>query len=168
MGNAKELHTDQSGVRQGERAAGGQLIAQLGCKKGARALRCGGSARRSGLLERIEQALAAEGVAYVELGGVVPNPRLSKVNEGIALCKKEGVDFLLAVGGGSVIDSCKAIGYGVANGGDVWDFYSFVRQPTACLPIRRGADHCGGGQRDERFLPVITHEDGWIKRGYSS
>ena len=61
--------------------------------------------------------------------------RLSLVKEGIELCKKEGVDFILAVGGGSVIDSAKAIGYGVANGGDVWDFYSHKRSAAGCLPI---------------------------------
>lgn len=73
----------------------------------------GGSARRSGLLDKVEQMLQADGMPFVELGGVVPNPLLSKVKEGIALARKEKVDFILAVGGGSVIDSSKAIGYGV-------------------------------------------------------
>ena len=91
---------------------------------------------------RIKESLDASGVTYVELGGVVPNPRLSLVREGIELCRKEGVDFLLAVGGGSVIDSAKAIGYGVYNGGDVWDFYDFKRQAEGCLPIGRSAYHC--------------------------
>ena len=77
----------------------------------------GGSAVRSGLLERVCQSLKQEGIAYVTLGGVKPNPRVSLAREGIELCKKEGVDFLLAVGGGSVIDSTKCIGYGVANSG---------------------------------------------------
>ena len=87
---------------------------------------------RSGLLGRIKESLDASGVTYVELGGVVPNPRLSLVREGIELCRKEGVDFLLAVGGGSVIDSAKAIGYGLANDGDVWDSMSTpVRHPHA-------------------------------------
>ena len=85
--------------------------------------------------DRIEAIFEKEGIAYTELGGVVPNPRLSLVYEGIGLCKKENVDFILAVGGGSVIDSAKAIGYGVANEGDVWDFFDFKRKPTACLPI---------------------------------
>ena len=74
-------------------------------------------------------------VDYIELGGAVPNPRLSLVYEGIELAKKEGVDFILAVGGGSAIDSAKAIGYGVANEGDVWDFYDRKRQAAGCLPI---------------------------------
>ena len=73
----------------------------------------GQSAERSGLLDKICRALEAEGIAYVKLGGVVPNPRLSKVHEGIELCRKEKVDFILAVGGGSVIDSAKAIAFGV-------------------------------------------------------
>ncbi|HPX29337.1 MAG TPA: iron-containing alcohol dehydrogenase, partial [Sphaerochaeta sp.] len=77
------------------------------------------SAKKSGLLDRVAASLKAEGIDYVELGGVVPNPRLSKVHEGIKLGKKEGVDFILAVGGGSVIDSAKAIAYGLYNGGEV-------------------------------------------------
>ena len=85
----------------------------------------GGSVKRTGVLGRVKAALEAAGVAYVELGGVVPNPRLSLVREGIALCEREGVDLLLPVGGGSVIDSAKAIGYGVASGGEVWEFYDF-------------------------------------------
>ena len=73
----------------------------------------GGSARRYGLLDKVEQMLHDADIPYVELGGVVPNPLLSKVKEGIGLCCREEVDFILAVGGGSVIDSAKAIGYGV-------------------------------------------------------
>ena len=84
----------------------------------------GDSARRSGLLDKVEQMLGDAAIAYVELGGVVPNPLLSKVREGIELCKREDVDFILAVGGGSVIDSAKAIGYGVGYEGDVWDFWA--------------------------------------------
>ncbi len=90
----------------------GKLVKQYG---GAKVLvHYGGqSAERSGLLDKICRALEAEGIAYVKLGGVVPNPRLSKVHEGIELCRKEKVDFILAVGGGSVIDSAKAIAFGV-------------------------------------------------------
>lgn len=95
----------------------------------------GKSASRSGLLQRVTDQLTAAGIAYVTLGGVVPNPRLSLVHEGIALCRREGVDFLLAVGGGSVIDSCKAIGYGVPYEGEVWDIYLGKHKPTASLPL---------------------------------
>ena len=82
----------------------------------------GGSAKRSGLLDKVFGLLTEAGIPFVELGGVVPNPLLSKVEEGIALCRKEGVDFILAVGGGSVIDSSKVIGYGVPYDGPVGTF----------------------------------------------
>ena len=75
------------------------------------------------------------GVEYVTLGGVVPNPRLSLAQQGITLCRKEGVDFILAVGGGSVIDSSKCIAYGVPYEGNVWDFYLGKAQPTTMLPV---------------------------------
>ena len=115
----------------------GTLVKNVNCKKVL--LHYGsGSVIRSGLLGRIKESLDASGISYVELGGVVPNPRLSLVREGIELCKKESVDFLLAVGGGSVIDSAKAIGYGLANDGDVWDFYEHNRLPPGrCCPDDR-------------------------------
>ena len=127
----------------------------------------GGSARRSGLLDRIRASLTAAGIAYTELGGVVPNPRLSLVYEGIDLCRREGVDFLLAVGGGSVIDSAKAIGYGVTNEGDVWDFYDRRRQASACLPVGVVLTIAAAGS-EMSSSSVITKEEGGIKRGYSS
>lgn len=141
----------------------GNLVKEQNCKKVL--LHYGsGSARRSGLLDRIEAIFDEEGIAYVELGGVVPNPRLSLVYEGIALCKKENVDFILAVGGGSVIDSAKAIGYGVANEGDVWDFFDFKRKPTACLPIGAVLTIAAAGSEMSGSC-VITKEDGGMKRG---
>lgn len=144
----------------------GRLVAEQNCKKVL--VHFGGSsAKRSGLLDRVFQSLEASGISYVTLGGVVPNPRLSKVREGIELCQKEGVDFILAVGGGSVIDSSKAIGYGVANEGDVWDFYEYTRVPTACLPIGTILTIAAAGS-EMSDSSVITNEDGWIKRGYSN
>ena len=95
----------------------------------------GGSARRSGLLDKVFGLLSDAGIGYVELGGVVPNPLLSKVKEGIGLCRKENVDFILAVGGGSVIDSAKAIAYGVPYDGDVWDFWDGKAVPQSSLPV---------------------------------
>ena len=95
----------------------------------------GQSAKKSGLLDRVYASLDAAGIPYVSLGGVKPNPRLSLVYEGIELCRKEGVDFLLPVGGGSVIDSAKAIGYGLANSFDVWDLYDHKNTAKACAPI---------------------------------
>ena len=112
----------------------GTLIKTFGAKK-VLIHYGGGSVIKSGLLDRVCASLTEAGIAYITLGGVVPNPRLSKVYEGIDLCRREQADFILAIGGGSVIDSAKAIGYGVANDGDVWDFYEKKRTASACLPI---------------------------------
>ena len=144
----------------------GQLAAEQGCKK-VLVHYGGGSVVRSGLLERIYRSLDAAGISYVSLGGVVPNPRLSLVYEGIRLARKEQVDFILAVGGGSVIDSAKAIGYGVANEGDVWDFYEKRRTAKACLPIGVVLTIAAAGS-EMSDSSVITKEEGWLKRGYSS
>lgn len=127
----------------------------------------GGSAKRSGLLDRVTDALEQSGISYVMLGGVVPNPRLGLVREGIALCKREGVDFILAVGGGSVIDSSKAIAYGIANDGDVWDFYAKKRVPQACAPVGTILTIAAAGSEMSNSS-VITNEDGWLKRGLST
>ncbi len=126
-----------------------------------------GSVVRSGLMKKVTDLLDREGIAYVTLGGAVPNPRLSLVYDGIALCKKENVDFILAVGGGSAIDSAKAIGYGVANEGDVWDFYDSKRKATGCLPLGVIVTLAATGS-EMSDSSVITKEEGWIKRGYSS
>lgn len=126
-----------------------------------------GSVIRSGLLDRVKETLCKEEIEYVELGGVVPNPRLSLVYEGIELAKREGVDFILAVGGGSVIDSAKAIGYGVANEGDVWDFYDRKRTADACVPIGVILTIAATGS-EMSDSSVITKEEGWVKRGYNS
>ena len=144
----------------------GALVAEQGCKK-VLIHYGGGSAKRSGLLDRVAQSLDKAGVAYVMLGGVVPNPRLSLVREGIALCRKEGVDFILAVGGGSVIDSSKAIGYGLANPGDVWDYYLKKVEPTACTPIGAVLTIAAAGSEMSNSS-VITNEEGWLKRGLNN
>lgn len=125
----------------------------------------GKSAVASGLIDEVSGCLTDAGIGFVTLGGVVPNPRLSKVREGIELCKKENVDFILAVGGGSVIDSAKAIGYGVANPWtDVWNFYLKTEVPTACLPIGVIPTIAASGSEMSNSS-VITNEDGWLKRG---
>lgn len=144
----------------------GELVAEQNCKK-VLIHYGGGSVIRSGLLDRVKKSLDASGVNYIELGGAVPNPRLSLVYKGIELCKKEGVDFILAVGGGSAIDSGKAIGYGVVNEGDVWDFYDRKRKVTGCLPIGVVLTLAATGS-EMSDSSVITKEEGWIKRGYSS
>lgn len=144
----------------------GALVAEQQCKKVL--IHYGsGSVKRTGLLDRIKASLDNAKISYVELGGVVPNPRLSLVYQGIDLCKAENVDFILAVGGGSVIDSAKAIGYGAFNGGDVWDFYDFKRQAKGCLPIGVVLTIAAAGS-EMSSASVITKEDGWIKRGYSN
>ena len=127
----------------------------------------GHSAVRSGLLDKVCGLLREGGIDYVTLGGVVPNPRLSKVREGIALCQKEGVDFILAVGGGSVIDSAKAIAYGVCYDGDVWDFYLGKAEPQRMLPVATVLTLPAAGSEMSE-ASVITNEDGDVKLGYSN
>jgi hypothetical protein len=95
----------------------------------------GGSVKKSGLYDRVKKSLSDAGVEFVELGGVQPNPRLKLVKEGIALCREKGIMFILAVGGGSVIDSAKAIAVGVPYSGDVWDFYDGKAVPQNALPV---------------------------------
>ncbi len=144
----------------------GELINALNCKKVL--VHFGGnSAKKSGLLDRVFDSLTQSGIDYVSLGGVVPNPRLSKVYEGIELCRKENVDFILAIGGGSVIDSAKAIGYGMANDCDVWDFYMKKAVPTGCLPIGTILTLSAAGSEMSNSS-VITNEEGWLKRGCNS
>ncbi len=127
----------------------------------------GGSVIRSGLLDRVKRTLDEAGISYVELVGAVPNPHLGLVREGIKLVKKENVDFLLAVGGGSAIDSAKAIGYGAANEGDVWDFYDYKRQAAKCMPLGVILTLAATGS-EMSDSSVITKEEGLVKRGYNS
>lgn len=127
----------------------------------------GGSVIRSGLLQKVTDKLDTAGIKYVKLGGAVPNPRLSLVYEGIELCKKEGLDFILALGGGSAIDSAKAIGYGVMNDGDVWDLYDYKKQAKACMPLGVILTLAATGS-EMSDSSVITKEEGLVKRGYSS
>ena len=122
------------------------------------------SAVSSGLIDEIRSSLDEAGISYVTLGGVVPNPRLSKVREGIELLPQRQVDFLLAVGGGSVIDSCKAIGYGIANPDtDVWNFFLRTETPKACLPVGVILTIAASGSEMSGSC-VITNEEGWLKR----
>ncbi|MBR6407335.1 MAG: iron-containing alcohol dehydrogenase [Clostridia bacterium] len=123
----------------------------------------GGSAVRSGLIDRIKASLDAAGVAHVELGGVKPNPRSGLVYKGIELCKKEGVDFVLAVGGGSVIDSSKGICIGACYDGDFWDFYKSDRFVEKALPVGTVLTIPAAGSEGSPDS-VVTHEDGMLKR----
>ncbi|MDY6257033.1 MAG: iron-containing alcohol dehydrogenase [Bacteroidaceae bacterium] len=127
----------------------------------------GQSAIRSGLLVKIIGLLQEAGIDFVKLGGVVPNPRLSLAQKGIELCRKEGVDFILAVGGGSVIDSSKCIAYGVPYEGNVWDFYQGKAKATAMLPLAAVLTIPAAGSEMSESS-VITNEDGDVKLGYSN
>ncbi len=127
----------------------------------------GQSAVRSGLLDKICSLLSEDGLAYVTLGGVVPNPRLSLAKKGIDLCRREGVDFILAIGGGSVIDSSKCIAYGVCFEGDVWDIYLGKASPKCMLPVAAVLTIPAAGSEMSESS-VITNEDGDVKLGYSN
>lgn len=144
----------------------GALVKEQGCKK-VLVHYGSGSVKRSGLLDRIFASLTEAGVEYTELGGAVPNPRLSLVYQGIELCRKEGVDFVLAVGGGSAIDSAKGIAYGVPYEGDVWDFYGKKLPISAALPIGVVLTLAATGSEMSNSS-VITNEDGWLKRSSKS
>ena len=125
----------------------------------------GGSVVRSGLIDRVKASLDAENIPYLELGGVKPNPRSGLVYQGIDLCRKEGVDFILAVGGGSTIDSSKAIAAGTVYDGDFWDFYCGKRIENA-LPIGTVLTIAAAGSEGSPDS-VITKEEGMYKRGAS-
>ena len=125
----------------------------------------GQSAIKSGLLPQVEADLKAAGIEYVALGGVVPNPRVSLVRKGIEICREQGIDFILAVGGGSVIDSSKAISSGTFFDGDVWDLYLKKAKATKYIPLGciltipvAGSEMSDGS--------VITNEDGGLKKDY--
>lgn len=140
-----------------------EIISEYGCRRVL--LHYGsGSAVKSGLIKRVKWALERADVKIVELGGVKPNPRLSLVYEGIELCKAENVDFILAVGGGSVIDSAKAIGMGAAGGGDVWDYYENKRTPESTLPVGVILTVAASGSEMSKSS-VITNDKTHVKRG---
>lgn len=127
----------------------------------------GGSIKASGLYERVTASLKKAGIQWVELGGVKPNPRLSLVHEGVKLCKDHKLGLILAVGGGSVIDSAKAIAMGAVIEGDVWDFYLGKGQPVAALPIGTVLTIPAAGSEASTGT-VITNEEGWLKRAVNS
>jgi alcohol dehydrogenase YqhD (iron-dependent ADH family) len=146
--------------RDGEKAVG-ELVRRFG---GTKVLihYGGGSIKSNGVFGKVTASLRESGVPYVELGGVVPNPRSGIVYRGIELCRKEGVDFVLAVGGGSVIDSAKAIAAGVPYSGDFWDFYQGKGVEVA-LPVGTVLTIAAAGSEGSPDS-VITHENGMFKR----
>lgn len=126
-----------------------------------------GSVVRSGLLGRVTRSLQEAGLTHFELGGVVPNPRDTKVYEGIELCRKENIDFILSVGGGSTIDSSKAIAAGTCYDGDFWDFYCGKAQIKKALPVGTVLTIAAAGSEGSPSS-VITKEEGMEKRGTGS
>lgn len=127
----------------------------------------GGSIKKTGLYDRVTASLKKAGVEWIELSGVMPNPRLTLVHEGVSLCKENGLGFILAVGGGSVIDSAKAIAMGAMIEGDVWDFFMGKGAPEAALPIGTVLTIPAAGSEASTGT-VITNEEGWLKRAVNS
>ena len=128
----------------------------------------GSSAKKSGLLDRVFASLDAAGIYYVSIGGVQPNPRVTLVNEGVALAKKEGIDFILAVGGGSTIDTAKAAGLAIASGiDDAWDIYSGKTVPDKCLPLASILTISAAGSETSNSS-VISNDIGGLKRSFNS
>ena len=123
----------------------------------------GGSIKTSGLYDTVVNSLHEQDIEIFELGGVKPNPRVSLVRNGVALCKEHNIDFILAVGGGSVIDSAKAIAAGANYDGDVWDFFTGEAAVTDCLPIGVVLTIPAAGSESSAGT-VITNEQGWYKR----
>lgn len=152
---------------KGREMEAGKLIKKYGGKK-VLLHYGGGSIKKTGLYDKVIKILAEEGIEYVELGGVVPNPRLSLVREGIKLCQEQDVDFILAVGGGSVIDSAKAIAAGIFVSHDVWDFYTKkANAPDKALPIGVILTIPAAGSETSSGT-VITNDENGLKRSMGS
>jgi Uncharacterized oxidoreductases, Fe-dependent alcohol dehydrogenase family len=124
----------------------------------------GGSIKRNGVYDRVAASLKEASIPFVELGGVLPNPRSGLVYQGIELCRREGVDFILAVGGGSTIDSAKAIAAGVPYDGDFWDYYKYGKPVDAALPVGTVLTIAAAGSEGSPDT-VVTQEDGMFKLG---
>ena len=127
----------------------------------------GGSIKKNGVYDKVVQALKNNGIYFVELGGVVPNPRITKIYEGIQLCKENDLDFILAVGGGSVIDSAKGIAAGVKANGDIWDYYMEHADISEALPIGVVLTIPAAGSESSNGS-VVTNEEGAFKRDINS
>ncbi len=122
--------------------------------------------KTNGLLDKVEANLKQANLEYLELGGVKPNPRLSKVYEGIDICKKDTIDFIVAIGGGSVIDTAKAIGCGSKYDGDVWNFFNGVN-PTSTIKVCSILTIPAAGS-ESSLSCVVTNEDGWLKKSINN
>lgn len=120
-----------------------------------------------GLYDKVIKSLRDCNLIFIELPGVLPNPRISLVRKGIKICRDEGIDFILAIGGGSVIDSAKAIATGVFYEGDAWDFYEKKAVPEKVLNLGTILTIAGSGSEASQYA-VLTNEEGWLKKGFSS
>lgn len=145
-----------------------QLVGEKTRQYGKKALLVygGGSIKRTGLYDQVTRSLKEAGVEFLELGGVQPNPRLALVQEGIDLCRKEKIGFLLAVGGGSAIDTAKAIAIGVNYSGDVWDLFMGAKSGHEALPLGVVLTIPAAGS-ETSYSIVITKEEGLVKKGLS-
>ena len=142
----------------------GAKLAERGASKAL--LHFGGqSAVKSGLIDRVKASLDAQGIEHVELGGVRPNPEITLVREGVALCKEHDIDWVLAVGGGSVIDSAKAIAVGAHYDGDVWDFFETKQQTADVLPIAVVLTIPAAGSEASKNT-VVSNDELQMKSGY--
>ena len=143
----------------------GQEIKSRGYKKVL--IHFGGTyLQENGTLDRVHKSLTDSGLSFVDLDGVVPNPRMALVKQGVALCRKEGVDFILPIGGGSPIDSAKAIAYGLANNFDLEDLYMGRVTTDKIAPIGCISTIAATGSETSNSS-VITIENGWLKRAYN-
>ena len=165
MVNFEYSHPTQVYFGRGEEKKVGEKIAAYGKK--VLLVYGGGSIKRSGLYDTVVASLKEAGVAFEELGGVQPNPRLSLVYKGLELVKENGLEAILAVGGGSAIDTAKAIGVGAKYDGDVWDFYCGKASPKETLPVGCVLTIAAAGSETSNSS-VITNEDGMWKRGLGS
>ena len=155
---------------RGTESKTGSLVCEFAGKGSKILLHYGmGSVERSGLLDRVRSSLKESGIEFVELGGVRPNPRLSMARKGIEICRENGINFILAVGGGSAIDSAKCIGYGLASPGvDVWDFYCRKARPKACAGVGVVLTIAAAGSEMSESSVITNDENGNLKRGCSS
>ena len=150
---------------KGQETNAGKLVKKYG---GSRVLVHFGSnsAKKSGLLDRVCKSLEDEGIFYIQLGGVKPNPRDTLIYEGIDICRKENIDFILSVGGGSCIDSSKGIAAGFYYDGDFWDMYTRKADVTKALPIGTVLTIAAAGSEGSG-ASVVTKEEGMLKRDNS-
>lgn len=153
---------------RGEEENTGKCISKFGGKK-VLVHYGGGSVVKSGLLERVRGSIKAEGIDHIELGGAKPNPRSGLVYEGIELCRREKVDFILALGGGSVIDSAKAIAAGAMYEGDFWDFYSGKASAEKAIPLGTVLTIAAAGSESSSASVIsLETEEGMVKRSTMS